>query len=209
MELVLATEKHVASYGEQILDLIHSTGQAAFGYQFVSRAYFDLIVGASLASPGTLFGYDKITLAMDGGRLLGMEAGFAGPEFHLRKKAMASIFPELIESGALPEDAVSEMGKRGYQCSYLNPSIPKNVYYVLTLAVDERNRGKKIGSGLLCSAMDKAKAAGYRGLHLDVFADNPAVDFYKYIGLACLVETLAPAPSHNGVPKGLRMAMDF
>ncbi|ACL05356.1 GCN5-related N-acetyltransferase [Desulfatibacillum aliphaticivorans] len=209
MEFVQATEKHVASYAEQIIDLIHSTGQAAFDYQFVSRDFFDLIVGASLAAPGTLFGYDKITLAMGAGRLLGMEAGFAGPGFLLRKKAMASVYPELIESGALPRDVLGEMGTRGYQCGYLNPSIPKNVYYVLTLAVDAQSRGKKIGAGLLSNAMDKAKAAGYRGLHLDVFADNPAVGFYKAMGLACLVETLAPAPSQNGVPKGLRMAMDF
>jgi ribosomal protein S18 acetylase RimI-like enzyme len=159
--------------------------------------------------PGTLFGYDEITIALDGDQLLGVEVGFEGPGFQARRKAMAPMFPKMIESGELQGDDLARIGRRVYLCSYLNPNIPKNVYYIHAIAVKKQYRGKKIGAKLLGNAIDKAKAEGYRGLHLDVLSDNPAIEFYQSMGLTCLVETVAPIPHQNGVPKELRMAINF
>ena len=93
--------------------------------------------------------------------------------------------------------------------SYLNAAIPSSVYYIHALAVKESQRGKGIGAKLLQHAIDKAKQAGLRALHLDVLSDNPAVVFYRSLGFDCLVETTAPVPLQHGVPMEMRMAIDF
>jgi GNAT superfamily N-acetyltransferase len=135
--------------------------------------------------------------------------GFQGPGFQQRKKALGPLWNQMIESGKLRQEDLAGLGERFYLASYLNPSIPKNVYYIHAIAVKEQHRGKKIGVRLMVNAMDKAKAAGFRGLHLDVLSDNPAVNFYQSFGLKCLVETVAPIPLQHGVPKELRMAINF
>ena len=58
-------------------------------------------------------------------------------------------------------------------------------------------------------ALDRAEAAGLRGVQLDVLSDNPAVDFYRSFGLDCLVESTAPIPFAAGVPTELRMEKRF
>jgi ribosomal protein S18 acetylase RimI-like enzyme len=209
MEIVNATEAHLAPYADQIADLFHATGPASYDYQFGARDLFDKLINASWASPATLFAYDETTLALDGDELLGIEVGFQGPGFKQRKKALNPLWVQMIESGEVRPEELAGLGERAYLCSYLNPSIPQNVYYIHALSVKEQYRGKQIGARLLANAMEKAKAAGFRGLHLDVLSDNPAVDFYQSMGLKCLVETVAPIPFERGVPMELRMAVDF
>ena len=209
MEIVKATEAHVPAYADQIADLFHATGPASYDYQFATRELFDKLVNASWSAPGTLFAYDETTFALDGDELLGIEVGFQGPGFKQRKKALNPLWVQMIESGEVRPEELAELGERTYLCSYLNPSIPQNVYYIHALSVKEQYRGKKIGARLLDDAMDKAKAAGFRGLPLDFLSDNPAVSFYESMGLKCLVKTVAPIPLQHGVPMELRMAIDF
>ena len=47
---------------------------------------------------------------------------------------------------------------------------------------------------------------GFRALELDVLSDNPAVEFYRAMGLELLVESRAPDPEAHGVPPEWRMA---
>ena len=42
---------------------------------------------------------------------------------------------------------------------------------------------------------------------LDVLSDNPAVGFYRAVGLELLAETTAPKPAAFGVPPEYRMGM--
>ena len=41
---------------------------------------------------------------------------------------------------------------------------------------------------LIDQAMKKAKAGGFAKLQLDVLSDNPAVDFYRAVGLEVLLD---------------------
>ncbi len=209
MKILKATEAHIAAYTGQIADLFHATGPASYDYQFVGRGLFDKLLKASWPAPGTLFAYDETTLALNGDELLGIEVGFQGSGFNERKKALNPLWAKMIESGEVGPEELAGLGERAYLCNYLNPSIPQNVYYIHALSVKEQYRGKQIGAKLLVNAMDKAKSAGFRGLHLDVLSDNPAVNFYQSMGLKRLVETVAPIPFQHGVPMELRMAIDF
>ena len=199
----------MAQYAGEIADLMHATGPATYEYQFDGRALFDHIVNASWPTRGTLFGYDAATLALDGEVLLGIEVGFPGPEFKPRKKALASFWPRLIKVGEVTAEQLSVIGERSYLCSYLNAAIPAQAYYLHALAVKDGYRGRRIGATLLLHAIEQAKQAGLRALHLDVLSDARAVDFYRSMGMACLVESTAPVPLQAGVPMEMRMAIDF
>ena len=209
MEIIQATSAHVDKFIDDLPELVHATGPAAYDYQFLSRKYLDPIVRSSWATEGSLFGFDGCRLAIEGDELLGIEVGWPGPEFELRKKALAPIWGTLIEDGTVPQDDLAEMGKRTYLASYLNVAIPKPVHYIHALAVKPEHRGKGIGAALVRHAMQLGKDAGQRGLHLDVLSDNPAVEFYRALGMECLAETRAPIPFDHGCPVEMRMAIDF
>jgi len=209
MEIIQATEKHTARYADEFADLMHATGPVTYDYQFDGRELFDQIVSASWRTAGTLFAYDGTTLALEGDELLGIEVGFHAPEFEQRKKALAPLWPALTEGGHISAEKLRLIGERTYQCSYLNAAIPSSVYYIHALAVKESHQGKGIGAKLVMNAIAKGKKARLRALHLDVLSDNPAVEFYRSLGLQCLVESTAPIPLQHGVPMEMRMAIDF
>ena len=170
---------------------------------------FDQIVKASWRTPGTLFAYDRATLALDGDELHGMVICFRGPEFIQRRKALKTLRQPLMAAGALKAEELTEIARRSYLSSYLNAAIPSSVYYIHAIAVKETQRGKGMGAKLLRAAIDQGRLEGLRGLHLDVLSDNPAVAFYRAMGFECLVETVAPVPLVNGVPMEMRMAVEF
>ena len=209
MEIIQATAAHVDKYIDDLPELMHSTGPATYDYQFLGRKYLDSIVRASWAAEGTLFAYDGARLAVEDNELLGIEIGWPGPEFLPRKKALAPVWGPLIEDGTLAQDDLAEMAKRTYLASYLNVAIPKPVHYIHALAVKPEHRGKGIGAALVRNAIQLGKNAGQRGLHLDVLSDNPAVEFYRSLGLECLAETRAPIPFEHGCQMEMRMAIDF
>ena len=85
-------------------------------------------------------------------------------------------------------------------------------------AEEERIRGLRHGADDYLSkpfnltelqrAIDRARAGGYRALHLDVLSDNPAVGLYTAMGLTCVAETIAPDPCRvHGIPMEMRMAI--
>lgn len=209
MEIVQASKAHIMQYADTFADLMHATGPMTYDYQFDGRELFDQMVNLSWRTRGTLFAYDGTTLALDGEKLVGIEVGFHGPEFAERKKALGSLWPEMIEAGDVTSAQLALIAERTYQCSYLNAAIPKSVYYIHALAVTESHRGTGIGAKLVRNALDKGRRAGLRALHLDVLSDNPAVDFYRALGFQCLVESTAPVPLQNGIPMEMRMAIDI
>ncbi len=209
MEIIQATEAHTERYADEFADLLYATGPVTYEYQFDGRDLCDEIVKASWRVPGTLFGYDGTRLALDGDELLGIEVGFHAPEFQHRKKALAPLWSPLIEAGGVSSERLGRIAERTYQCGYLNVAIPSSVYYIHALAVKEDHRREGIGAELMRNAIDLGLGAGLRALHLDVLSDNPAVEFYRSLGMECLVETVAPVPRQNGIPMEMRMAMNL
>ena len=191
MQIIDAKEAHIDRYAGEIPDLMHSTGPVTYDYQFNGRERFDWMVDRSWRMAGTLFAWDGTTLALDGEELLGIEVGFPGPEFEQRKKALAPLWAPLIESGGIDKAELATIAERSFLASFLNVAIPRSVRYIHALAVKPVHQGKGVGAALVRNAMDTGKAAGLRGLHLDVLSDNPAVEFYR-----------APRP---GMPRGKRL----
>ncbi|MEO1057955.1 MAG: GNAT family N-acetyltransferase [Actinomycetota bacterium] len=212
MDIIESTAAVARGHIDRIPDLVFATGPASYAYQFGSRAVFDPLVRASWLVPHTLFAHDAATLALDGEELVGLEIGFTTPGFHERADALAPLWPTIDEYASLGEvdqALLASLGTRVNECSWLNPAIPDDVYYVFALSVVDRHRGEGVGAALLRRALDHARAVGARGLQLDVLADNPAVDFYRAHGLEVLVESKAPIPFANGVPTELRMGVRF
>ncbi|MEM6707103.1 MAG: GNAT family N-acetyltransferase [Acidobacteriota bacterium] len=207
MQLTPTHEELAQRYAADIPELVHSTGPISYDYHFDRRELFDEVVTRSWLAPGTLFGADRATLALDGDELLGIEIGFHGPEFRERIQAMAPLWGGAIEEGVTTEEEIGGVLERSDAASWLNPVIQPDLYYIHAIAVKPEHRGKKVGVALMENAMQQGREAGYKKLQLDVLSDNPAVQFYYSQGLELLVESRAPKPEAFGVPPEYRMGM--
>ena len=209
MQIVTVDRERAAQFTDDVVELAHNTGPSTYDYQFGSRPVFDRLVGDSWLTAGTLFGYDETTLALDGDDLLGIEIGFAGPEFERRKKTLRPLWPPIIEDGVVTADDLAEIGRRSYLASYLNAVVPASAYYVHALSVRPELHGQGIGAALMKDAIERATDEGYRVVHLDVLSDNPAVKFYEAFGFEVLAQTVTPIPHSHGVPMEQRMSLDL
>lgn len=209
MEIVTVDGDRAAQFTAEVVELAHATGPSTYDYQFGSRAVFDRLVGDSWLTAGTLFGYDETTIALDGDDLLGIEIGFAGPEFDRRKKTLRPLWQPILDDGVVAPDELAELGRRTYLASYLNVVIPASAYYIHALSVRPDRHGQGIGAALMKDAIERATAEGYRVLHLDVLSDNPAVKFYEAFGFEVLAETVTPIPHSHGIPMEQRMSLDL
>ena len=209
MEIVTVDGDQAARFAGEVVELAHATGPSTYDYQFGSRAVFDRLVGDSWLTAGTLFGYDETRLALDGNDLLGIEIGFAGPEFDRRKKTLRPLWRPILDDGVVAPDELAELGRRTYLASYLNVVIPASAYYVHALSVRPDLHGQGIGAALMKDAIERATDEGYRVVHLDVLSDNPAVKFYEAFGFEVLAQTITPIPHSHGVPMEQRMSLDL
>ncbi len=207
MEIVAADAALAARYADEIPELVYATGPSSYDYHFQDRALFDALVRSSWLAPGTLFAWDGTRLALEGETLLGIEIGFEGAEYRPRQAALGQLWPELLESGAADETALTGVITRSDRASWLNPVMRPGVWYVHALSVKPEARGKRLGAALLENAMALGRTASFRALELDVLSDNPAVEFYRAMGLELLVESRAPDPEAHGVPPEWRMSI--
>lgn len=197
-----------ARFAPLIAGLIRATGPVSYDYQFGTGGLLERLVAASWTVPDTLFCAACTTAATAGDELLGIEIGFAGPNFDAFKTNLAELAPGLIERGEVTYDELVGLTIRARQASYLNAHVPDDVYYLHALSAFPQHRGKGVGKALLQAAIARARAAGYRELQLDVLADNPAVQFYRAMGLQVLAEIRSPALSRDhGFPSEYRMAV--
>lgn len=197
-----------ARIAQEIPGLIRATGPVSYDYQFGTDGLLERVVAASWARPDTLFAAANVTAVFDGGDLAGMEMGFEGPNFYRFKDNLAALAGEMISSGIVAFEELSGLAERAEIASYLNAHVPEGVYYIHALATPDRHRGRGVGSALLRAAIERARAAGYRELQLDVLADNPAVVFYQAHGLGILSEARSPYISENhSFPTELRMGV--
>lgn len=188
--------------------LIRATGPISYDFQFGPNDLLARIVGASWFAPGTLFAAAGATVALDGEALAGLELGSAGGDFYRSRDNLAGLAPDLIARGGATPEELMGLAERAEEASYLNAYIPDHAYYLFALATVPLYRGRGAGSALLRAAVERARAAGFRELHLDVLADNPAVKFYADHGLRVLSEARVPRLCReHAFPSELRMAL--
>ncbi len=209
MDLIQVDQQRAKRYAKEIPDLVYATGPISYEYHFGSRSLFDAVVSRSWLTPGSLFAADAATLAVEGDELLGLMIAFDGLEYRNRIKALDTLWPEILESGACREEDVSGLLERSEHAHWLNPVLRAGVYYVHALSVKPQHRGKQLGVGLLNAAMEDGRKSESTVLELDVLSDNPAVHFYSSMGLKLRVESRAPDPEAFGVPPEWRMGMSL
>lgn len=211
LKILEAALNEMEKVAPHIPDLIYATGPVSYGYQFGDdRMVFNALVAASWRTADTLFATANSRVALLDEEFAGIEIGFRGSDFYSLKANLAVAAAPLIASGQVPHDLLQGVIERADKASYLNAHVPDDVYYLHALSVFERFRGAGVGAGLLDDAKNRARAAGYRELQLDVLADNPAVDFYFAQGLRIVVETISPELTRDhGFPSELRMAVSL
>ncbi len=202
---------HTARFAGAIADLVHATGPVSYDYQFgPDRRLLDLVVAGSWSAPRTLYAAENATLALSADDLAGIEIGFHGPDFIGFKDNLGGVAAHLIGQNAATADEFAGLLARAARAAWLNPAIPKDAYYILALATTPASRGAGVGAALLRGAVTRARDAGYRSVHLDVLADNPAVAFYRAFGFEIVAETSVPdLVRDHAFPSEYRMVLEL
>ena len=203
--IVQAEGEVVERHAGEIPELVWSTGPVSYEYHMQRRTLFDSLALRSWRTPGTLFSADSTILAINDRQLLGAAITMIGAEFRERTAALGPLWEEMLESDEVDVDELSGVIERSKLAGWLNPAIHPRTYYVHAIAVKPEARGQRIGSLMMEHAFDTARQLGCREFQLDVLSDNPAVGFYRSLGLEVLAETRAPKPSEFGVPVEFRM----
>ena len=187
--------------------LIYDTDPELFEYYFSN----DLELMESCLSdwwqrPEGWFSHALCTAATYNGSLVGIEIGFTReinrkhlrPTFYYARETMNRAAYEHF-SGAF----------KNY-VPYLFPYIPRDAYYVQTLAVKAEMRGQRIGQTLLNAAFNRAKGKDLKNCQLDVASDSIAVEFYRKMGMAVLSSSRVPYLERNyGIVMHYRMRKEL
>lgn len=210
VQAVTLSESEAKRFAPLIAQLVRATGPVSYDYQFGTDGLLERLVAASWSCPETLFCAACTTAVVEAGDLMGIELGFAGPNFYVFKENLAALAQDLMARGEASYDELAGLMVRAGKASYLNAHVPDDVYYLHALAAFPQHRGKGLGKALLQAAITRAREQGFRELQLDVLADNPAVSFYQAMGLSILAEIRSPELSRDhGFPSEYRMAVSL
>ena len=205
IDIIKAEGELVELYADEIPELAWSTGPASYEYYMKRRSLFDAWVQRLWRAPGTIFSSDSATLSIQEGKLLGVAIAFNGTEFKERVAALGPLWEEMLKAEEVTAEEIVGVAERSKLASWLNPVIYSNTFYVHAIAVKPEARGQRVGYLMMEYLFNKAKELGYLEFQLDVLSDNPAVGFYRSLGLEVLAETRAPKPAEFGVPIEFRM----
>jgi len=205
IDIIKAEGELVELYADEIPELAWSTGPASYEYYMKRRSLFDAWVQRLWRASGTIFSSDSTILSIEEGKLLGVAIAFNGGKYRERIRAGGPIWEEMLKAKEVTTEEIAGVTERAKLASWLNPVIYSNTFYVHALAVKPEARGKGVGYSMMEYLFDEAKELGYQEFQLDVLSDNPAVGFYRSLGLEVLVETRAPKPAEFGVPVEYRM----
>lgn len=159
--------------------------QAQEGYfrAMLGRRAGEIIARAS-TQPGHDLSYQYVTFANKSERIVGMASGYTAEAHRLSTNA--------------PLEAAA--GRRRYRMAAFTwitrrvvrfiDTVPDGHFYVRALAVEPAHRGAGIGTLLICSLEDIARAAGSTRLALDVAARNRnARRLYERLGMTAQAES--------------------
>ena len=205
IDITKAEGELVELYADEIPELAWSTGPVSYEYYMKRRSLFDAWVQRLWRTPGTLFSSDSAILSIEEGELLGVAIAFNGGKYRERIRAGGPLWEEMLKADEVTTEEIAGVTERAKLASWLNPVIYSNTFYVHALAVKPEARGKGVGYSMMEYLFEEAKELGYQEFQLDVLSDNPAVGFYRSLGLEVLAETKAPKPAEFGVPIEFRM----
>ena len=205
IDIIKAEGELVELYADEIPELAWSTGPASYEYYMKRRSLFDAWVLRLWRAPGTIFSSDSAILSIEEGKLLGVAIAFNGGKYRERIRAGGPLWEEMLKADEVTTEEIAGVTERAKLASWLNPVIYSNTFYVHALAVKPEARGKGVGYSMMEFLFEEAKELGYQEFQLDVLSDNPAVGFYRSLGLEVLAETKAPKPAEFGVPIEFRM----
>ena len=205
IDIIKAEGELIELYANEIPELAWSTGPASYEYHMKRRSLFDAWVQRLWRATGTIFSFDSAILSIKEGKLLGFAIAFNGGKYRERIRAGGPLWEEMLKAKEVTTEEIAGVTERAKLASWLNPVIHSNTFYVHALAVKPEARGHRIGYSMMDYLFNKAKELGYQEFQLDVLSDNPAVGFYRSLGLEVLAETRAPKPAEFGVPIEFRM----
>lgn len=147
---------------------------------------------------------DAFTASKDG-QLLGIEISYPSSEESSRG---AEGFVHIAK--ILSEQQTETYFKRMPLVELLLPQPDDKAWYIGTLSVHPSAQGLGVGRRLLENAFQRALDKGFSLAQLDVYATNPAVDFYRAMGMEVLVKSHVPKLEQQyGVPAHYRMTIDL
>lgn len=136
------------------------------------------ILAQAYTKPGNEYSYENTVFAVRGDRIVGMAIGFTAAE---RRRFSKN---PLAQSQGYPRVRAGILGFLFSPMLRILDSVVNGDFYLLSLAVDEDQRGQGVGSALMNAMEDQARSTGSKRLSLDVAAKNEAAQkLYKRHGL--------------------------
>jgi len=152
-------------------------------------------------SDDSMFSHRLGRVIEDAGSPVGLELGYTNAEKHDRVAATVSIASSILKP-SIRDHLLSCFGWFDYLC----PPIPDDAYYVQWLATSPDVQGRGLGRQLLTEVFERSRSRGLKQVHLDVNSTNPAVGFYKHVGMEIVSESRVPFLERHNIPSHYRMA---
>jgi ribosomal protein S18 acetylase RimI-like enzyme len=168
----------------------------------------DEAVGARLAkaafrSTGSVFSHNLSTVAVLGGRVVGIVVTATADEWRRRR-----IRTGLAMLGAAGVRSGWRLIRRGPLEERLMPPIAAGALYLAAMAVESRHRRKGIGARLIGHAIEQARTEGLPVVALDVRRDNvDAIRLYEHQGFVTVSDNHRPAG--RGLPAATSLRMEL
>lgn len=169
--------------------LIYDTDPNLFDYYFSNdRELMESCLSNWWQRSEGWFSHSACTAATFNGSLTGIEIGFTREDFQKHTRPTFYYAKETMNRAAFEHFSNAF---RNY-VPYLFPFIPRDAYYVQSLAAKAEIRGQGVGHTLLNAAFKRAKEKGLKSCQLDVVSDSIAVNFYRKMGMEVLAVTRMP-----------------
>lgn len=147
-------------------------------------------------------GHEHINVALSDGDIAGLVVGYTGRGHSELRTLLRLLLSLRLGELASYFTVVSKMVHGEY-----TPDIAPDEYYVSLIVVDERMRGRGVGSFLMNHAIESAKAEGCSGVLLDVDRWNDAAKaLYGKFGFEPSGRSTFPGP-YPGPPRTVTLEL--
>ena len=180
--------KGLPLHAEDVVKLLPATSPKIFNCVFKGRPEVHTRVAEACWKASDVEGSHSFSVvALDDDDVVGILIAYNWATFQNLKKSTTKLTVPLID-----DDILLSMRETLPLISLLTPTMRDNDYFVRYLSVSSAVQGKGVGAKLLEHAFSQAKSLGCKTLQLDVVSENPAVKFYKKMGLKIIAETRIP-----------------